>query len=179
MTMEVPKHEDIKEFLSGAVLQQKIKQLGTQISQDYQGEEVVLIGLMHGCIFFFADLVRQISLKAELDFIYAKSYHGTKSTGNVNILLDSKIDIFQRHVLVIDDIIDTGITLNTIRSMLTTRQPKSLEFCVLFDKKERREVEVAVKYVGFVVPDRFFIGFGLDLDGLFRELPFLGTVDSL
>lgn len=163
-------------FLSAEQIGKKISDLATAINKDYYNKELLIIGLMKGCLFFLADLSRKIKLKTELDIIYASSYKGNKSTGNVKVLLDLKKDIFGKHVLVLDDIVDTGLTLNKIKSMLLIRNPASLNFAVLFDKEECRIEPVNVKYVGFKLPNLFFIGYGMDYNGLYRELPYLGVL---
>ncbi len=148
------KEEDIKK---------KVKELGRKISQDFKGEEILAVGILKGAFIFMADLVREIEGDVKIDFMQVSSYHtGMESTGEVIFVKDLSVDIRGKHVLIIDDIIDTGRTLEALVEALKQREPKSLKTCVLLDKKERREVDFDADYVGFVIPDKFVIGYGLD-----------------
>jgi len=148
------------------------QRLGEQISRDYAGREVVLIGVLKGAFMFMADLVRHLSIPVRIDFISVSSYgSGTKTSGIVKINKDLDTDITGRHVIIVEDIIDTGLTLNHLRQLLGTRNPASFALCTAFDKPERRRVEIEVEYVGMRIPDEFVVGYGLDYDGKYRNLP--------
>ncbi len=160
-------------------LQAKIKELGAQISEDYRDKDLLLICILKGGVLFLTDLMRQISIPHEIDFLAVSSYGKEirDSTGVVRILKDLDEPIDGRHILIVEDIIDTGHTLDYITRNLIARKPASLKICTLLDKAERREVEIPIDYTGFVIPNKFVFGFGLDLDEKFRELPFIGVVN--
>jgi len=159
------------------VLQQRIAELGREISADYQGRDLLLIGVLKGAVFFMADLMRHLSVPCEVDFMAISSYGAaTDSSGVVRILKDLDINIEGRHVLVVEDIIDSGLTLSYLTRTLEAREPASLEVCTLLTKPERREVEVPVRYVGFEIPNRFVIGYGLDFAERYRNLPYVGVL---
>ena len=148
------------------------QRLGEQISRDYEGREVFLIGVLKGSFVFLADLARFITIPVKIDFISVSSYgSGTKTTGVVRIIKDLDTDITNKHVIVVEDIIDSGLTLNHLRELLCTRNPASISLCTAFDKPERRKVEINVEYIGLQVPDEFIVGYGLDFDGNYRNLP--------
>ena len=159
-----------------------VDRIAKQISEDYRGEEVVVIGILKGSFIFLADLIRKLDIPVVLDFMSVSSYYsGTKSTGVVKIIKDADIDISGRHVLIVEDIIDSGVTLQHLKEMLWTREPKSLKVCAAFDKHDRRRVELEGEYVGMRIPDAFIIGYGLDFDGKYRNLPdvcILGECDD-
>ena len=159
-------------------LQGRIKELGRQISEDYQGKDLLLLCVLKGGVLFLTDLMRQITIPHEVDFLAVSSYGKNirESTGVVRIVKDLDEPIDHRHVLIVEDIIDSGHTLDYITRNLETRNPASLKICTLLDKAERREVDIPVDYVGFTIPDKFVFGYGLDLDEKFRELPFIGVV---
>jgi hypoxanthine phosphoribosyltransferase len=154
-------------------IQAKVKELGERISQDYAGKELLVVGILKGAFMFFSDLVRSIDEPLMLDFIIASSYVQSDSTGKVKVFYDIREDISDKHVLLIDDIIDTGITLNHIRERVLSRTPKSLKICVFLDKKQRRQVALPIDYVGFEIPNEFVVGYGLDYDNTFRNLPYI------
>lgn len=159
-------------------LQTRIKELGAQISEDYRGKDLLLLCILKGGILFLTDLMRQISIPHEVDFLAVSSYgkQVRDSTGVVRIVKDLDEPIDGRNILIVEDIIDTGHTLDYITRNLATRTPASLKICTLLDKAERREVHIPIDYVGFTIPDKFVFGYGLDLDEKFRELPFIGVV---
>ncbi len=172
--------EFIDEVLVDATsIQKRVCELGKQISGDYAGEDLLVVCLLRGGITFAADLTRQISLAHELDCMSLSSYGvgNYASSGNVRVNLDLNVNIEGRHVLLVEDIVDSGRTLAHVLEMLRTREPKSLKVCVLLDKKERREVPVDCDYVGFDVPDKYIFGYGIDIDEHFRHLPFIGCAD--
>lgn len=160
-------------------LQQRIRELGQEISADYAGKEILVICILKGGVMFTTDLVRQINVPLAVEFMAVSSY-GTgarQSAGDVRITLDLNTSISGRHVLIVEDIIDSGHTLASVIEMLQTRDPASLYVCTLLDKFERREVEVPVRYCGFKIKNEFVFGYGLDMDEYYRNLPFIGTVD--
>ena len=170
MTSMMP---DVAEVLiSGEQIEEKVCELGERITQDYAGERLLLVGVLRGAVVVMGDLMRCIDLPCEIDFMDISSYgSGTSSSGVVRILKDLEEDITGRHVLIVEDIIDTGLTLSYLRRSLLTRGPASLEICALVTKPSRRRVELDVKYLGFEVPDEFVVGYGLDYAGAYRNLP--------
>jgi hypoxanthine phosphoribosyltransferase len=162
------------------VLQKRIAELGAEISRDYQGESVHLICILRGGVLFLADLMRHLTVPNSIDFMAVSSYGvgARESSGKVRITLDLQEDIRNRHVLLVEDIVDSGYTIASVLDFLETRHPKSLKVCTLLSKDERREIPVPIDYCGFVIPDKFVFGYGLDLDELYRNLPFIGTVNT-
>lgn len=175
-----------EEFLSEVLisedsLKKRIKELGKQISQDYvNSEDLVLVCILRGGVMFLTDIMREIKVPHAIEFMAVESYGaGSRETsGQVRISLDLNTVIQNRDVLLIEDIIDSGLTLTSVLDLLSARKPKSLEVCTLLDKFERREKKVNVKYVGFPIANKFVFGYGLDLDDLYRNLPFVGVVDE-
>jgi hypoxanthine phosphoribosyltransferase len=159
-------------------LQARIKELGAQISADYEGKDLLLLCILKGGVLFLTDLMRHLAIPHEIDFLAVSSYGKEirESTGVVRILKDLDDPIDGRHVLIVEDIVDTGHTLDYITRNLRSRQPASLKICTLLDKAERRQVDIPVDYIGFAIPDKFVFGYGLDLDEKFRNLPFIGVV---
>jgi hypoxanthine phosphoribosyltransferase len=158
-------------------LQARIAELGAEISRDYAGRDLLLVGVLKGAVFFLADLMRELSVPCEIDFMAISSYGaGTDSSGVVRILKDLDMNIAGRDVLVVEDIIDSGLTLSYLMRSLTARKPASLEVCTLLTKPERREVDVPVRYVGFEIPNKFVIGYGLDFDQRYRNLPYVAVL---
>jgi hypoxanthine phosphoribosyltransferase len=172
--------DGVSESLLGAdVLAARIRELGAEISRDYAGRDLLLICVLKGAIFFLADLMRAIDLPLELDFMAISSYGAaTDSSGVVRILKDLDASIAGRDVLIVEDIIDSGLTLSYLARTLEARNPASLEICALLTKPSRRQMEVPVRYVGFEIPDRFVIGYGLDYAERYRNLPFVGVLDD-
>src|SRR4051794_41781914 len=160
-------------------LQARIAELGEDISRDYRGREPLLVGVLKGAVFFMADLVREITIPCEIDFMAVSSYgSGTDSSGVVRILKDLDANIEGRHVVIVEDIVDSGLTLSYLVRNLEARQPASLEVCALLTKPERREIDVPVRYTGFEIPNRFVIGYGLDFAERYRNLPYVGVLDE-
>jgi len=158
-------------------LQERIRELGRELSADYAGRELLLVGVLKGAVFFMADLMRALTVPCEIDFMAISSYGAaTDSSGVVRILKDLDINIEGRHVLVVEDIIDSGLTLSYLLRNLESREPASLEICALLTKPERREIDVPVRYTGFEIPNRFVIGYGLDFAERYRNLPFIGVL---
>jgi hypoxanthine phosphoribosyltransferase len=158
-------------------LQERIRELGRELSEDYAGRELLLVGVLKGAVFFMADLMRNLSVPCEIDFMAISSYGAaTDSSGVVRILKDLDINIEGRHVLVVEDIIDSGLTLSYLLRNLESREPASLEICALLTKPERREIDVPVRYVGVEIPNEFVLGYGLDFAERYRNLPYVGVL---
>ena len=168
----------IAEVLVGrAELAAKVEDLAAQISRDYEGREILLVGVLKGAVFFMADLARRIDVPVALDFMAVSSYgSSTDSSGVVRILKDLDQEIAGRHVLIVEDIIDSGLTLSYLLKNLRSRKPASLEICALLTKPSRRRTEIPCKYVGFEIEDKFVVGYGLDLADHFRTLDFIGVL---
>lgn len=172
----------VEVMISAEEIAKRIAELGQQITNDYResGSDMVLVGLLRGSFMFMADLCRKIEVSHEVDFMTASSYgSGMSTTRDVKILKDLDEDIRGKDVLIVEDIIDSGNTLSKVREILRLRQPKSLAICTLLDKPERREVDVAVEYVGFTIPDKFVVGYGIDYAQRYRHLPYVGHVVML
>ena len=169
---------DIKQvLLTESDLKKKILQMGKLISKDYEGKDLVLIGVLKGSVMFMADLMKEIEIPCTMDFMAVSSYgSSTKSTGVVRILKDLDFQIEGKDVLIVEDIIDTGVTLKYLVEYLKARKPNSLEVCCLLNKQERRKADISVKYLGFEVPDFFLVGYGLDYAEKYRNLPFIGIL---
>jgi hypoxanthine phosphoribosyltransferase len=160
-------------------LARRITELADEVSSDYVERDLLLIGVLKGAVFFMADLMRQITVPCEVDFMAISSYGGsTDSSGVVRILKDLDINIRDRDVLVVEDIIDSGLTLQYLMRNLRSREPASLEVCALMTKPARREIEIPVRYVGFEIPNRFVIGYGLDFAERYRNLPYVGVLNE-
>lgn len=162
-------------FISKEEIHKKIIELANTISNDFKNEEVVIVGVLNGSFIFVADLVRQLKLSTQIDFISASSYEGDKSTGELKVLKDIKIDIEGKNVILIEDIVDTGLTISLLKKMFLDRKPKILKICSLLHKPARTTHQVSIDYLGFTIEDKFVIGYGLDYDGKFRELPYIGV----
>lgn len=168
----------IEKLISAESLRKKVKEIGAQIEKDYaSADEIILVGLLRGSTVFLADLAREINLDAKIDFMVVSSYgNDMNSSREVKIKKDLEEDISGKHVIIVEDIIDTGYTLDKVREYLLLRQPASLKICTLLDKPERREVEVPVDYTGYSIPDVFVIGYGIDYAQRHRNLPYVGKV---
>jgi hypoxanthine phosphoribosyltransferase len=162
-----------KPLFNSQEIQAKVKELADRITKDYSGKELLAVGILKGAYMFFSDLVRAIEVPLTLDFIIASSYVKTETSGEVKMYYDIRENIPDKHVLLIDDIVDTGITLNFIRERVLARCPQSVKVCAFLDKKERREVDIRLDYVGFEIPNEFVVGYGLDYDNKFRNLPYI------
>jgi hypoxanthine phosphoribosyltransferase len=160
-------------------LKERVKALGLQIAEDYEGRDVLLVGVLKGAMFFLSDLMRNIKGTCEVDFMAVASYgSATDSSGVVRILKDLDTPIEGRHVLIVEDIVDSGLTLQYLLRNLGARDPASLEVCALLTKPERRKADVPIRYVGFEIPNRFAIGYGLDHRERWRNLPYVAALDS-
>ena len=171
--------DKIRVLLTEEEVNEKIKKIGEQISKDYAGKSVHMICVLKGGVFFTCELAKRITVPVSMDFMSVSSYgDGTKSSGVVKIAKDLDEPILDKEVLVVEDIIDSGKTLNHLKPMLESRNPASLHLCTLLSKPDRREVEVPVKYIGFEVPDEFVVGYGLDYAQKYRNLPYIGVVEE-
>ena len=158
-------------------LAQRVKELGKQITEDYKGEQILLVGILKGSVPFMADLMREIDLDIAIDFMSVSSYgSSTKSSGVVRIMKDLDTGIEGKNVLIVEDIIDTGLTLHYLVNYLSGRQPKSLKICSILDKPSRRKVEIEGDYIGFTVEDKYIVGYGLDMDQHYRNLPYISWI---
>jgi hypoxanthine phosphoribosyltransferase len=172
-------HEFLKEILiPEEELKNRISELGEKVSEDYFGKDLHLICILRGGVLFLADLMRHITIPHTIDFMAISSYGvgARKTTGKVRISLDLKEDIYDRDVLLVEDIVDSGYTIASVLELLSTRHPKSLRVCTLLDKADRREIDVPIHYRGFKIPDKFVFGYGLDIDEYYRNLPFIGAI---
>jgi hypoxanthine phosphoribosyltransferase len=169
---------DVEEVLiEEETLRARVAELGATLTEDYRGRDLLLVGVLKGAVFFMADLMRRIELPCEVDFMAISSYgDGVDSSGVVRILKDLDVSIEGRNVLVVEDIVDSGLTLSYLVRLLKARRPASIEICTLLAKPERTENEVACRYVGFEIPNRFVVGYGLDFAERFRNLPYIGIL---
>ena len=171
--------KDIQEvLLTEQQIQDRIAQLGEILTREYEGKNPVIVGVLKGVVVFYADMIRQIKTPCEMDFMVLSSYSGTNSTGTTVVKKDLSVDIKDRHVLILEDIFDTGNSLNFTVQTLLERKPASLKICTLLDKPERRRPDITLKadYVGFTIPDAFVIGYGLDYNEKYRNLPYVGIL---
>ena len=173
----IPKDFVITELVKQEIAD-KVKAIAKQIEKDYEGEELLVVGILKGASVFVSDLIRNINLDVNIDFMSVSSYgNGTESSGTVRILKDLDVDIANKNVLIVEDIIDSGLTLSNLVKELGIRNPKSLKLCTLLDKPERRTVNIPVDYVGFVIEDKFIVGYGIDWAEKYRNLPYIGSVN--
>ena len=161
-------------------IEAKVIELAKQIEKDYKGQDLLLVGILKGASVFVADLMRKIDLNVNIDFMSVSSYgSGTVSSGTVKILKDLDVDIKDKNVLIVEDIIDSGITLRNLYDTLMTREPRSLKLCTLLNKPARKKVDVDVDYVGCVIEDKFIVGYGIDYDEKYRNLPYIAIVEDV
>lgn len=166
-----------KVLISEEELKKRVSELGEEITKDYRGRDLLIIGIFKGAVPFLSDLIRQIKIPLRYDFMAVSSYgSGTRSSGAVRILKDLDTSVEDVHVLIVEDIVDTGLTLKYLKENLSRRHPKSLKVVTLLDKPERREVDVQPDYNGFVIPNEFVVGYGLDFNEIFRNLPYIGIL---
>lgn len=167
-----------KVLITEEQIQKRIKELAKQISKDYEGKKPLLVCILRGASLFFADLIKNLEIDCNLDFMCLSSYQGTSTSGKVRLLLDIRDDIQGKDVIVVEDIVDTGITGVYLKDLLGARNPASVEFCTLLDKPQNRKVEITPKYLGFSIKNEFVIGYGLDYNELYRNLPYVGVFDE-
>ena len=165
-------------LLTAEQIQQRIEEMGVEISRDYEGKDPVILGVLKGVVVFYADMIRHITVPCQMDFMCLSSYQGTKSTGNMIVKQDMSVDVSGRHVLILEDIYDTGGSLNYTYHHLLSKNPASLKICTLLDKPERRRPGITLKpdYVGFTIPNHFVVGYGLDYNEHYRNLPYVGIL---
>ncbi len=164
-------------MISETEIAKKVEELAKKIESDYKDEPLLVVGILKGASVFVSDLIRKINLDVNIDFMSVSSYgNSTESSGTVRILKDLDVDIAGKNVLIVEDIIDSGITLSNLVRELQIRNPKSLKLCTLLDKPERRKTDVHVDYVGFVIEDKFIVGYGIDWAEKYRNLPYIGSV---
>jgi len=170
-------HDDVEEILlDSQTVATRVAELGAQLSADYAGRDPVLVSVLKGALVFLADLMRAMDLPSSVDLMEVSSYAGTETSGQVRILKDLSKPIEGRDVIVVEDIIDTGLTLNYLLGYLADRQPASIKICCLLDKPARRLADIPIDYIGFTIPDRFVIGYGLDYEERYRNLPYIGVL---
>jgi len=170
-------HDILEIFFSEAQIQVRIGELAEAINRDYAGKDLVMISVLRGSVIFTADLVRKITLPLTMDFLAVSSYGaGTTSSGQVRILKDLSDNVEGKHIIIVEDILDTGNTLAYLSNMLAAREPASVKICTLLDKPSRRTAHITADYVGFEVPDAFVVGYGLDYDERYRNLPYIGIL---
>lgn len=172
-------HPDVaKVLIERESIERRVRELGAQISEDYAGRRLMVVGVLKGSVIFLADLLRALTseVDAHVDFVAASSYSGDSSTGSVRVLLDLRENPEGRDVLLVEDIVDTGLTLSSLTETLRARKPRSLEVCTLLDKPDCRKIPFQPKYVGFKIPNEFVVGFGLDYDERYRQLPYVGVL---
>ena len=170
--------KDIKDVIfTEEMIQKRVEELGAELTKDYAGKSLLLIGVLKGCFIFFADLARHIDVDCEIRFLTASSYgFSSVSSGKVNIDKDIDFDVEGKDVLIIEDILDSGITLTALRAFVAKHKPASLRLCTLLDKPERRQLPITAEYTGFVCPNEFVVGYGLDYGERYRNLPFVGSL---
>ena len=167
-------------MLSEEEIKAKVYEIAKRIEKDYQGEDLLIVGILKGASVFVADLIRNIDLDVDMDFMSVSSYgNSTESSGTVKIIKDLDVDIEGSNVLIVEDIIDSGLTLSNLVAALQTRNPKSLKLCTLLDKPQRRTADMHVDYVGFVIEDKFIVGYGIDYAEKYRNLPYIGIVEDV
>ena len=173
-------HKDIKEeWFDEDQIQYAVKDLGCTISKDYAGKNLLLVGILKGCFVFMADLIRAITIPCAVGFMSVSSYgSGTKPSGVVRIIKDVDLPLENYDVLIVEDILDSGNTLNYVKDTISKRNPKSLKLCTMFDKPSRRQVNIQADYVGYEIADEFIVGYGLDYDERYRNLPYVGVLKS-
>ena len=167
----------LRVLISKEVLSQKVQEIGAQISKDYEGKNLMMVSVLKGSVVFMADLMRAVTVPAEIDFMSVSSYGtGAKTSGVVKIIKDLDIELAGRDLLIVEDILDSGLTLSYIKKILMERGPRSIKICTLLDKPERRKADVFADYSGFEVPDEFVVGYGLDFAEKYRNLPYIGVL---
>lgn len=165
------------QLLGSEEIQNRVRELGQQISKEYAGQEVLVIGILKGAFVFCADLMRHLTVQTRLDFMAVSSYgSSTESSGVIRIVKDLEASVEGRHVLLVEDIVDSGLTLRYLREYLEHQNPASLKVCVLLDKPQRRKTQVVVDYTGFTIPDEFIVGYGIDYAEHYRHLPYIGLI---
>ena len=163
-------------LISEEELQAKVREMGRKISEDFRGKDPLFVGVLKGCFIFMSDLLRYVDIKCTMDFMAVSSYQGTSSTGAVKINKDLSQDIEGRHIIIVEDILDSGVTLSYLKKYLEVRKPASISIATLLDKPARRKADVYADYYCFEVPDAFVVGYGLDYNEVYRNLPYIGVL---
>jgi hypoxanthine phosphoribosyltransferase len=169
------RNASIGELISETKIQERVKELAAMINKDYAGQEIVIVGVLNGSFIFCADLIRHISIPCQIEFVSLSSYEGTESSGEVSFRMDVKQSLVGKNVILVEDIVDTGLTISFLIKHMNLKKLKSLKLCSLLLKRARLKVDVPVDYLGFDIEDKFVIGYGLDFDGRYRELPYIGV----
>lgn len=173
------KKETVKVLISEKQIRERVKELGRKITEDYKGKRPVLVSILKGGGFFIADLAREIDLDISIDYIETSSYgNSTETSGNVKITKDLSKPVLGKDVIVVEDIIDTGLTLKAIRKFLKAKGAKNVKICVLLDKPSRRKASTKIDYIGFEIPDYFVVGYGIDFSERYRNLPYIGVIEE-
>ena len=170
--------KNLKVMYTEEQIQSRIREVAKNIDKDYEGKEIIVISVLKGAIFFTVDLVKRINIPMSIEMMQVSSYQGTQSTGNVILKRGLDIDISGKDVLIVEDIIDTGYTLQYLKEYLQTLNPNSLKIAVLADKKERRKIDVKIDYTGFEIENKFIVGYGFDIDQKYRNLPYIGYIEE-
>lgn len=170
--------DDWKPLFTEQEIKTKVKQLAKKITSDYKHKDCLVIGVLKGACMFFSDLMRLIEIPVTVDFIIASSYNKKESLGDIQVHYKMRETVKDKDVLIIEDIVDTGFTIKYLMEMMAEKMPRSVKVCVLLDKKERRQVEVPLDYVGFEIPDLFVVGYGMDYENKFRNIPYITTFDK-
>lgn len=174
--MDVMEKDIERVLISQIEIEKNVQKIGAQISKDYEGTELIFVGVLKGCFIFMADLMRHVTINCSMDFMAVSSYQGTTSTGAVKINKDLNEDIAGRHLILVEDILDSGITLNYLKNYLSVRKPASIKIVTLMDKPARRKADIHADYSCFEVPDAFVVGYGLDYNERYRNLPYIGVL---
>ncbi len=174
--MDVMEKDIERVLISQIEIEKNVQKIGAQISKDYEGTEPIFVGVLKGCFIFMADLMRHVTINCSMDFMAVSSYQGTTSTGAVKINKDLNEDIAGRHLILVEDILDSGITLNYLKNYLSVRKPASVKIVTLMDKPARRKADIHADYSCFEVPDAFVVGYGLDYNERYRNLPYIGVL---
>jgi len=169
--------EEISVLLSEEEINRRLDEMAQQINEEYKGRPIHVIGILKGCVFFVCELTKRLTMPVTVDFMIVSSYKGTETTGQINIKKDADYPIGGQDVIVMEDIIDSGITMSSLIPMLKTRNPKSIKLAAMLSKPSRREVDVDIDYLGYEIEDKFVVGFGLDYDEKYRNLPYIGAVE--
>ncbi len=170
--------ENLKVMYEEDEIQKRIKEVAEEIDRDYEGKEVVVVSVLKGAIFFTVDLVKKMKTPIELETVQISSYSGTESTGKITLKKDLDRSIDSKDVLIVEDIVDTGHTLKFLKEYLLSKNPNSVKIAVFMDKKERRQVDIDIDYTGFVIPNKFVVGYGFDVDEKGRNIPYVGYIDN-
>jgi hypoxanthine phosphoribosyltransferase len=174
--MDVVEKDIERVLISQVEIEKNVQKIGEQISKDYEGEEPIFVGVLKGCFIFMADLMRHVTINCSMDFMAVSSYQGTSSTGAVKINKDLNQDIAGKHLILVEDILDSGVTLNYLKNYLMVRKPASIRIVTLMDKPARRKADIYADYSCFEVPDAFVVGYGLDYNERYRNLPYIGVL---